>query len=69
MRSNRVVIPLILQRCVVLIAHDGHQGVSKTKELLRSKVWFVGIDRLVEEVIWCQMSCHGCQINTKSVSS
>ena len=66
MRSNRVVIPVILQRCVVLIAHDGHQGVSKTKELLRSKVWFVGIDRLVEEVI---RSCHACQINTKSVSS
>ncbi len=66
MRSNRVVIPLILQRCVVLIAYDGHQGVSKTKELLRSKVWFVGIDKLVEEVI---RSCHACQINTKSVSS
>jgi hypothetical protein len=66
MRSNRVLIPLILQRCVVLIALDGHQGVSKTKELLRSKVWFVGINKLVEEVI---RSCHSCQINTKSVSS
>jgi len=31
------------------------QGISKTKELLRSKVWFVGIDSRVDEVI---QVCH-----------
>ena len=51
MRSYRVIVPAVLQRSVVLLAHDGHQEISKTKELLRSKVWFVGIDSLVDEVI------------------
>ena len=31
-----------------LLAHMGHQGVVKTKSLLRKKVWFQGINRLVE---------------------
>ena len=66
MCANRVVIPSALHRCVVLVAHDGHQGVSKTKDLLRSKVWFIGIDNLVEEVI---RSCHACQMNTEKVNS
>ena len=44
---------------VVDLAHEGHQGLTKTKQKLRSKVWWAGIDRQVEAK--CK-SCHGCQL-------
>lgn len=40
------------------LAHEGHQGIVKTKSLLREKVWFPGIDRLVENEI---QNCLACQ--------
>ena len=30
------------------LAHEGHQGIVKTKQLLRQKVWFPNIDAQVE---------------------
>ena len=61
-RGERIVIPEILQNRVVNIAHASHQGIVKTKALLRETVWFPGIDRLVEKVV---ASCLPCQANTK----
>ena len=43
------------------LAHIGHQGIVKTKRLLREKVWFPGIDKLTEERI---RNCHPCQAST-----
>ena len=40
LRGNRIVIPSALQKRVVEVAHEGHQGLVKTRGLLRSKVWF-----------------------------
>ena len=40
LRGKNVVIPASLIHQVVALAHQGHQGIVKTKELLRSKVWF-----------------------------
>ena len=48
LRNNRIVIPASLRERTVDIAHEGHQGVVKTKQLLREKVWFPGIDSIVE---------------------
>ena len=31
------------------MAHEGHQGINKTKALLREKVWFPGINKMVEQ--------------------
>ena len=61
-RGERIVIPEILQNRVVNIAHSSHQGIVKTKTLLRETVWFPGIDRLVEKVV---ASCLPCQANIK----
>jgi transposase InsO family protein len=61
MRGTRVVIPKILQNRVIRIAHGGHLGMVKTKQLLRCHVWFPAIDSLVENAI---KACHKCQINT-----
>ena len=57
--------PDSLQRHVILLAHDGHQGIVKTKVLLRSKVWFPNIDKKVESFI---ATCESCQINTSKIS-
>ena len=54
------MIPASLQRQVLELAHEGHQGVNKTKSLLREKVWFPRIDamvaKLLDECIACSAS-------------
>ena len=57
LRGSRIVIPQLLQPKIINIAHEGHQGLVKTKRLLREKVWFPNIDRLVEAKI---SSCIAC---------
>ena len=39
------------------LAHHGHQGMVKTKQLLREKVWFPGIDNLVKTWLECCLPC------------
>lgn len=57
-RGNRIVIPSSLQQNIIELAHKGHQGVVKTKKLLREKVWFPDLDKMVETRI---KSCIPCQ--------
>ncbi len=50
-----------LEPRVLQLAHESHQGVAKTKRLLREKVWFPNIDQKVEVMI---MNCIVCQADT-----
>ena len=59
LRGTRLLIPAKLRNRVVDLAHEGHQGLTKTKQRLRSNVWWAGIDREVEAK--CK-TCHGCQL-------
>ena len=59
LRQSRIVIPKSLRKRVLELAHEGHQGVVKTKSRLREKVWWPGIDNAVEKTI---RSCHACQV-------
>ena len=43
------------------IAHEGHQGLVKTKQLLREKIWFPKIDEEVKKLI---NNCMACQANS-----
>lgn len=61
LRGTRLVIPKSLHEHVVNLAHEGHQGLVKTKSLLREKVWFPNIDRLVEDKV---KSCDACLVTT-----
>ena len=54
LRGNRIVVPVALRKTVISLAHEGHQGIVKTKHLLRSKVWWPGMDSEVEKL------CRGC---------
>ena len=62
-RGARIVVPKSLGDKVVKLAHEGHQGITKTKEYLRIRVWFPGLDRMVEAHI---QHCHPCHVVTVS---
>ena len=61
LRGSRIVIPRSLQHRAISIAHEGHQGLVKTKQLIREKIWFPGIDKAVKDMIG---SCIACQANS-----
>ena len=62
LHETKLVIPRSLQRKVIQIAHEGHQGIVRNKQLLQEKVYFPNIDKLVEET--CQ-SCIPCLAATE----
>jgi len=59
LRGTRIVMPKALQQKTIMLAHEGHQGIVKTKARLRTKVWFPSMDRMTEE--FCR-TCHECQL-------
>ena len=46
LRSHRLILPHALRQRALHIAHEGNQGLTKTKQLLRENIWFPGIDGL-----------------------
>ena len=50
LKGTRIVIPK-LQETATKLAHVGHQGIEKTKSLLREKVWYPNIDATVREIV------------------
>ena len=62
LRGSRIVVPKALQRKVVNISREGHQGIVKTKQLLRSAVWFPGMDRMTKGSV---RSCLPCPAATQ----
>lgn len=62
LRGTRIVLPQALRARALMLAHEGHLGVVGTKQHLRSKVWWPGIDKAAER--HCR-ACHGCQITSR----
>ena len=68
-RGSRLVIPPgqrpgysgSIREWLVEMAHDGHMGMDATKRMLRQRIWFPDMDRLVERTIG---SCLACQAST-----
>ena len=57
LKDNLIILPEILHKTSVTLAHIGHQGIQKTKALMRSKVFFLGIDNTTEnEITNCILS-------------
>ena len=65
LRGCRICIPRSQQDQAVQLAHQGHQGVTKTKSLIREKVWFPGIDKMVEDRV---KRCLPCQSTTTTTA-
>lgn len=51
LRGTRIVIPESLQKRAIAIAHESHPGLNKTKSLIREKIWFPNIDKMVKDAI------------------
>ena len=66
LRNTRIVLPSELRKRAMQIAHEGHQGITKTKAFIRSKVWFPGLNEKVNHTI---KECAACQsvIHTKRI--
>ena len=48
LRGTRIIIPRKLQPRTLGLAHEGHFGVVGTKQNLRTKVWWPGMDKATE---------------------
>ena len=58
LKGEKIVVPKSLEEDIIRIGHEGHMGIVKCKQLLRSKVWFPGMDMKVEKEI---KGCLACQ--------
>ena len=65
LRGTCLVLPEALQEAEINIAHEGHQGLVKTKRVLREKVWFPNIDKIAEKII---KQCVACQATGPEVA-
>ena len=64
-RGLRLVAPVALPRTLVDLAHEGHQGIVRTKRRLREVYWWPGMDDLVNTQV--KSSCL-CQSSDKSAA-
>ena len=51
MIETRIVMPQSLWRQTIMLAHEGHRGMVRTKARLREKVWWPQMDKQVEDTI------------------
>ena len=71
--GERIVVPegqhprydVQLREWIVDIGHNSHQGANATKRQLRLRLWFPGMDRMVERVV---SSCLPCQASVESLA-
>ena len=59
MRGDRIVVPRSLWEKTLQLAHEGHQGIVRTKSRLRQRVWWPDMDKQVEMLV---KSCYPCQL-------
>ena len=67
MRGMRIVVSLSLPERILELAHEGHQGIVKTKDRLRSKVWWPNMNAMVEKHSVARNAV-GCQAATPFTS-
>ena len=63
LRGDRILIPAKLRQKMIEIAHEGHQGQVRTKQLLTVRVWFPGKDSQCDKFV-STCTCILCQVNT-----
>ncbi|KAF2890032.1 hypothetical protein ILUMI_16141 [Ignelater luminosus] len=66
LQGTRIIIPKPLTQLVLKLGHEGHPGMVKIKEILRTKVWWPKINQAVEKFV---QQCLGCQLVSKPDSS
>ncbi|XP_058449274.1 uncharacterized protein LOC131429244 [Malaya genurostris] len=62
MKTGCAVIPTTLQNKALEISHEGHPSIAKMKSIIRQRVWWPGVAKMVQK--WVE-SCETCAINGK----
>lgn len=57
LRGSSIVIPSSLRSRTLSLAHESHQGIVRTKALLREKTWWPGMNNQIEELIKNCVAC------------
>jgi hypothetical protein len=65
MRGNRIILPESLWKQTLSLAHEGHQGITRTKARLREKVWWPNMDKQVEQLV---KACYQCQLASRTTN-
>ncbi len=63
LRGSKLVVPESLRDKVVTLAHEGHQGIVRTKQFLRATTWFPGMDKRIETEV---AHCMACQVTVRT---
>jgi hypothetical protein len=50
-KCTSLVIPAVLQRDILSRLHEAHQGIVKCRERARNTVWWLGINKQLDEVV------------------
>ena len=58
LRGQRIVLPQTLRSRAIMLAHASHMGMTRTKQYIRSKLWWPGLDDDIEGVV---KTCGICQ--------
>ena len=66
LRHRKLAIPRSLRPNILALTHEGHQGIVRTKQRLRQKVWWPRIDQDFESYT---KHCHACQTAASKQSS
>ena len=51
LRGEKIIVPFELRTRLLLLAHESHMGISKTKSRLRRTYWWPSMDRDAEDLI------------------
>lgn len=65
-RGARLLVPKPLQERIVHLAHEGHQGVVRTKQRLRELYWWPHMDDFVCKVLLSCSICQSCDKTAKA---
>ena len=57
MQGCRIALPKSVQNRATKLGHIGHQGIKKTKSLIREKIWFPILDEKVRELVENFVAC------------
>ena len=64
-RGERLLVPAILRPRLLAAAHEGHQGMVRTKQRMRQHFWWPGLDTAVEELV---KTCEVCASSDKTAA-
>lgn len=50
-KGGKIIPPVVMQNKILLLAHQGHTGMSSMKRLIRANFWWAGLDKFVDRIV------------------